>query len=142
MSDLKPCPFCGTAKPTGGNVRDGRSLRCPKCGVRFVEYNGPPNDTAEDRLTAAWNTRADLAKPVVKPLVWDERTSTNHVYYVSIRSHCRDYRLDQFGKDAAWYVAFKDLNIADMLPNEVAAVAYANTHHEAAVLAMLEGVGE
>jgi Lar family restriction alleviation protein len=60
MSDneLKPCPFCGGDFQSWGSVRDGRALGCSKCGARFVAYNGPPDNTAEDRLVTKWNTRA------------------------------------------------------------------------------------
>jgi hypothetical protein len=58
--ELKPCPFCGGDYQTWGNVRDGRALGCSKCGVGFVEYNGPPENTAESRLVRKWNTRPDL----------------------------------------------------------------------------------
>ncbi len=57
--NLLPCPFCGGDFQTWGSVRDGRSLGCSKCGARFVEYNGPPDNTAEDRLISKWNTRTD-----------------------------------------------------------------------------------
>ena len=58
-AELLPCPFCGGDYQTWHGVRDGRSLGCSKCGARFVKFYG--KDVIEDRLAAAWNTRADLA---------------------------------------------------------------------------------
>jgi len=60
--DLKPCPFCDGEFQTWGTVRDGRALGCSKCGVGFVAYHGPPENTAEMRLVAKWNTRTDATK--------------------------------------------------------------------------------
>ena len=59
--ELLPCPFCGGDYQTWGSIRDGRSLGCSKCGVRFAEYNGPPDNTAENRLVTAWNARTHQA---------------------------------------------------------------------------------
>lgn len=69
MGDLKPCPFCGDDDIDFYGVRDGLQLVCKKCHVSFVRYNGPPNNTAQDRLITAWNTRAT---PKVKPLEWKD----------------------------------------------------------------------
>ena len=69
--DLKPCPFCGGDYQTWQHVRDGRTLGCSKCGARFTEYNGPPDNSAETRLVNAWNTRADLSGAKDKRIAGD-----------------------------------------------------------------------
>ena len=53
MSELKPCPFCGTTpekvyKSTGQTTQ----IVCPKCRAQF------PKSTNENAFDAAWNRRA------------------------------------------------------------------------------------
>jgi hypothetical protein len=66
MSDLKPCPFCG-GKPYLANVAMAGCayVVCTDCRVQSV-------DGTQDRVRAAWNTRADLP-PTPEQLMADPR---------------------------------------------------------------------
>lgn len=63
MSELKPCPFCGSVFPhvTAVEIRDGddivraRAVRCWECGARSIALKN------EDASRAAWNRRAVVA---------------------------------------------------------------------------------
>lgn len=82
-AELKPCPFCGKENQTWASVLDGRTLGCSKCGARFTQFNGPPDNTAEDRLIALWNTRAPSPAAVtVKPLAFQTDHGENYrIFY-------------------------------------------------------------
>lgn len=69
--ELKPCPFCG-----GTAIRGMLNVWCDNCLAETVVNSG----ATTKQITAAWNTRADLAAPTapaaasqpVKPIE-DER---------------------------------------------------------------------
>tara|TARA_X000001316_G_scaffold12129_2_gene5696 strand:- start:704 stop:1150 length:447 start_codon:yes stop_codon:yes gene_type:complete len=70
--ELKPCPFCGgdaSASPDSEHstafVLTHYSKGCPIDDL----WDWYPD---EEQAITAWNTRADLAKPRVKPLVWED----------------------------------------------------------------------
>lgn len=57
MSELKPCPFCGSDKLNVGLIRATASLsywsvECASCGVEIGD------DESEDAVVTHWNTRA------------------------------------------------------------------------------------
>lgn len=72
--ELKPCPFCGCgASILDGDIH-GNYVECNACEAALgrddgmYEINGDFDGIGD--AFRAWNTRADLAKPRVKPLVW------------------------------------------------------------------------
>lgn len=68
--DAERCPFCG-GEPKDVYVRDGRQIRCIKCGAAGPsEFHGPADGlSATERAIAAWNRRASLSSPQ-EPVVW------------------------------------------------------------------------
>lgn len=72
MIDLKPCPFCGCKAEwevsfyTQGMFKNQYKLiRCSGCNAEMDNHW-----VREESLATDWNTRADMAKPKIKPLVW------------------------------------------------------------------------
>ena len=57
--DLKPCPFCGSEdlKIVNSNRR-GLAVSCNSCRFDAVGYWSDSTNS----ISAAWNTRADLAE--------------------------------------------------------------------------------
>lgn len=63
LSELKPCPFCGSSAKLGG-IRDGQQVFCTghRCFARGpAVFHGPGGwEACERDAIAAWNTRALL----------------------------------------------------------------------------------
>lgn len=53
MSDLKPCPFCGSKDVGEINTNRSPRIHCYRCGA-----DGPIIPYAEDTKFWTWNTRA------------------------------------------------------------------------------------
>ena len=65
MSELKPCPFCGTSNcEIVSNGHDSQFVECMFCGA-----SGPAHEN-HDETTEAWNRRAQPAQAV--PVLTDE----------------------------------------------------------------------
>ena len=59
MSELKPCPFCGTSNcEIVSNGHDSQFVECMFCGA-----SGPAHEN-HDETTEAWNRRAQPAQAV------------------------------------------------------------------------------
>ena len=53
MTELKPCPFCGSGRQRIVLATDGWAIDCLSCAVQ-VGF-----DSAEEDAVLAWNTRAE-----------------------------------------------------------------------------------
>lgn len=70
MSELLPCPFCGTPprlKQSGGHsevdgYRVSHEVFCPKCGTSMLSweqpFGGPSAEQAKSTAVRFWNARA------------------------------------------------------------------------------------
>lgn len=75
MTELKPCPFCGSPHVADRYVRDGQQVFCTDCGASAPPaFHGPNGDT-EERATNAWNRRAPAPTDVGDDLVGRLRTT-------------------------------------------------------------------
>ena len=80
MAELKPCPFCGGEGEVSDVIsfrRDGKTIKCTKCGARskyvfidspILDYTGLNESTryteeqAVQIVTDLWNSRAEDGK--------------------------------------------------------------------------------
>lgn len=76
--ELKPCPFCGgrayiLCDPEPDTNGAFYYVKCTSCRAKGAEfYSVETCPIFYGQVRDAWNTRADLAKPKVKPLVWGD----------------------------------------------------------------------
>ena len=58
MTDLKPCPFCGSEKVVFANEEDDSCcIRCTDCGAQVGHYWDYMSDNED--IAGLWNRRAD-----------------------------------------------------------------------------------
>ena len=98
MTDLKPCPFCGSKNLSHFNDGYFIQIFCNACGARtglFVE-----SDSERDKAVEAWNMRAESVKEQPAADVVEVRHGRwieDHEFFKC--SECgflTDYRLSNF----------------------------------------------
>ena len=130
--ELKPCPFCGSSNLKSGGDDKIVGTWCLDC-----QAVGPNQYGRHE-----WNTRADLAKPRVKPLVWDGPNCGIWDAGKRFHSDCAAYRIIwDLGRNETYTAYFGNnrLGTFDTLEDAKAA---AQADYEARVLACLEGCGD
>ena len=70
MSELLPCPHCGSDRITVMNIRDGQQAVCKDCkSCGSPTFHGKDGFQATwGHAVAAWNRRASLAPAVGSPM--------------------------------------------------------------------------
>ena len=131
--ELKPCPFCGgdadLMTPEDDNMRLATAM-CMGCYI-----TGPEKETEAEAITA-WNTRADLTKPRVKPLVWHHITSTGDRNVHEAKSLLGRYTI---WPDGSWRLKGHYVGGYGEVRSLSGAKAAAQADYEARVLVCLEG---
>ena len=125
--ELKPCPFCGGEATVEFDELGNTNLVhviCTECWA-----SGPACDDGTEKL--AWDTRADLAAPKVKPLDLPERRNG---YW----GHKDGYQVAHTDGDL-FRVRFQGRVICRNIPGFDRAVKWANEHHSRRILSALEG---
>ena len=66
MSDLKPCPFCGSTDIAANSFAIEASVRCFDCFAVLVRKHPRNTDGGLAAVIEAWNTRADLSDALLR----------------------------------------------------------------------------
>lgn len=60
MSDIKPCPFCGSSRTSVGPFHDNRKIKAVFCG--HCSSSGPISTKTKEAV-AKWNSRVEQRVP-------------------------------------------------------------------------------
>lgn len=144
--ELKPCPFCGGYPEWGAPLPSGKVyLFCDNYDCRMATTDALR--TREEAITA-WNTRADLAKPRVKPLVWDNPKLHDVQCKFETMSSCGLYKIIEWLDNSGHVLFFGQLGEPVVIKTPAGPIgagrlkAAANAHNESRVLACLEWYGD
>ena len=66
MSELKPCPFCGSTDVAANSYSIEASVRCFGCFAVIVRKHPKYSDGGLVAAITAWNTRADLSDALLR----------------------------------------------------------------------------
>ena len=69
MSELKPCPFCGSTDVAANSYSIEASVRCFGCFAVIVRKHPKYSDGGLVAAITAWNTRADLSDALLREAV-------------------------------------------------------------------------
>jgi len=62
MSDLKPCPFCGSEKILISRIKHGFEIKCGNCNVKFVQKVFRYSlEWLKEKMINNWNTRVNCS---------------------------------------------------------------------------------
>ena len=129
--DLKPCPFCGGDVVNVTKDSFYHILQCDQCGVEKAH-------TRKHMLIKGWNRRADLARPKVKPLEWDDWSEPHEYWYCSETSFGRYIIRQAFFSESCFIaVTPTELRISENTLEDAKAAAQAD--YERRIIAALEG---
>lgn len=79
MSDLKPCPFCGSTDIAANSFAIEASVRCFDCFAVLVRKHPRNTDGGLAAVIEAWNTRADLADALLREAMGAFENAMGHL---------------------------------------------------------------
>ena len=129
--ELKPCPFCGGDVLNVTKDSFYHILQCDQCGVEKAH-------TRKHKLIKGWNRRANLARPKVKPLEWDDWSEPHKYWYYSETSFGR-YSIRQAFFPESCFIAVTPTELRISENTLEAAKAAAQADYEHRIIAALEG---
>jgi Lar family restriction alleviation protein len=142
MSELKPCPFCGskaTTRTGSDFTKSNYSVFCRNCFASTGVF------LSDVEAISAWNTRTSDARiaeleaeverlraaPKVKPLEWDDgpnnsMASAETIFGAEYRAYLR--------RDGTWQLHLPPANLLGDFPSREAFKAAAQADYEAWIL--------
>ncbi len=121
--ELKQCPFCGGAAMLVAPTM-GKPYVC--CDANFCTG---PKPSADDAI-AAWNRRADLCQPKVKPLVWGAPEPFDEIVCQTAQAKNGTYMVikDNLGLFRVW---LDQRMVSNGEGTEAEGIAFAEAHYTA-----------